>query len=58
MNWEQIKGNWNQLKGGVKVQWGKLTDDDLQRLMENADGYVGNARRYAAELVDITPARG
>ena len=32
----------------------QLTDDDLQRLMENADGYVGNARRYAAELVDIT----
>lgn len=36
----------------------QLTDDDLQRLMENADGYVGNARRYAAELVNITPARG
>lgn len=29
MNWDQIKGNWKQLKGKVQMQWGKLTDDDL-----------------------------
>ncbi len=29
MNAERIKGNWKQLKGKVKEQWGKLTDDDL-----------------------------
>ena len=29
MNKDIIEGNWNQLKGKVKEQWGKLTDDDL-----------------------------
>ncbi len=30
MNWDRIEGNWKQLKGDVKVKWGKLTDDDLE----------------------------
>lgn len=29
MNWNKIEGNWKQLKGKAKEQWGKLTDDDL-----------------------------
>ena len=29
MDWDQIEGNWKQLTGKVKEQWGKLTDDDL-----------------------------
>ncbi|GAA4125074.1 hypothetical protein GCM10023067_37890 [Aminobacter aganoensis] len=29
MNWNQIEGNWEQFKGKVQAQWGKLTDDDL-----------------------------
>ncbi len=29
MNLDIIKGNWNQVKGKVKAQWGKLTDDQL-----------------------------
>ena len=29
MNWDTIKGNWNQVKGRVQQNWGKLTDDDL-----------------------------
>lgn len=29
MNWDRIEGNWKQLTGKAKVQWGKLTDDDL-----------------------------
>lgn len=29
VNWDVIKGNWNQLKGEARVQWGKLTDDDV-----------------------------
>jgi len=29
MNRDIIEGNWKQLKGKVKVQWGRLTDDDL-----------------------------
>jgi uncharacterized protein YjbJ (UPF0337 family) len=29
MNWDRIEGNWKQIKGKVKTQWGKLTDDDF-----------------------------
>jgi len=30
MNQDTIKGQWKQLTGKLKSQWGKLTDDDLQ----------------------------
>lgn len=29
MNTDIFEGKWKQLKGQVKVRWGKLTDDDL-----------------------------
>ena len=29
MNWDRIQGNWKQVVGKAKAQWGKLTDDDL-----------------------------
>lgn len=41
MNWEQVKGNWNQLKGSAKIQWGELTDDDLQQIEGDRDKLIG-----------------
>lgn len=35
MNRDRIEGNWKQLKGKVKQQWGKLTDDDLDQIEGN-----------------------
>jgi len=32
MNWDRIEGNWKQLSGKVKVRWGKLTNDDVDRI--------------------------
>lgn len=32
MNWDQIEGNWKQVKGKAIAQWGKLTDDELDRV--------------------------
>jgi uncharacterized protein YjbJ (UPF0337 family) len=29
VDWNRVEGNWKQVKGKVKEQWGKLTDDDL-----------------------------
>ena len=29
MDWNRVEGNWKQVKGSIKEQWGKLTDDDL-----------------------------
>ena len=32
MNWDFVQGNWKQVAGKVKQQWGKLTDDDLAKI--------------------------
>jgi Uncharacterized protein conserved in bacteria len=37
MNKDRIEGNWKQLKGKVKQQWGKLTDDDLDQIEGNTE---------------------
>ena len=41
MNWDQIEGNWNKLKGHVRTQWGKLTDDDLEVVAGKRDKLAG-----------------
>ena len=41
MNKTELKGNWNTIKGNVKEQWGKLTDDDLSRIDGQRDQLVG-----------------
>jgi uncharacterized protein YjbJ (UPF0337 family) len=41
MNWDQIKGNWHQLKGKAREAWGDLTDDDLARLEGSQEQLVG-----------------
>jgi uncharacterized protein YjbJ (UPF0337 family) len=47
MNWEQVRGNWNQAKGELKKQWGKLTDDDFAQVNGDRDKLVGRIQeRY------------
>jgi uncharacterized protein YjbJ (UPF0337 family) len=52
MNWDVIKGNWNQLKGNAREQWGKFTDDDLEVIAGKRDQLVGKLQErygYARE---------
>jgi uncharacterized protein YjbJ (UPF0337 family) len=45
--WDQIKGGWNQFKGEVRKQWGKLTDDDLEVIRGERDKLIGRLQeRY------------
>jgi uncharacterized protein YjbJ (UPF0337 family) len=47
MNWDQIEGKWKQMKGSVKQQWGKLTDDDLDVIAGRREKLVGKLQeRY------------
>lgn len=47
MNSDQIAGNWKQMKGKVKEQWGKLTDDDITVIEGKRDQLVGRVQeRY------------
>ena len=41
MNWDTVAGNWTQLKGKVKEQWGKLTDDELDMIAGQRDQLAG-----------------
>ncbi len=47
MNATEMKGKWNQLKGQVKMEWAKLTDDDLLEVAGRQDKLVGKLQeRY------------
>lgn len=47
MNWDQVEGKWKQMKGSVKQQWGKLTDDDLDVIAGQRDKLIGKVQeRY------------
>ena len=47
MNEDILKGQWTQLKGRVREQWGKLTDDDLDRIQGKSEQLVGRLQeRY------------
>lgn len=37
MNWDVIECNWKQFTGHVKEQWGKLTDDQLEKIAGKRD---------------------
>jgi uncharacterized protein YjbJ (UPF0337 family) len=41
MDWNRVEGNWKQFKGKVKEQWGKLTDDDLDKVAGKRDQLEG-----------------
>ena len=41
MNWDQVEGKWEQMKGAVKAKWGKLTDDDLKLIAGRREQLIG-----------------
>ena len=47
MNDDTLKGKWLQLKGEVRRQWGKLTDDDVAQIEGNSEKMIGKLQeRY------------
>jgi len=47
MNKDIIAGNWKQLKGKVRQQWGKLTDDDFDVIAGRSTELAGRIQeRY------------
>ncbi len=41
MNSDTLQGRWKQLRGNIKIAFGKLTDDDLLQADGNADKLLG-----------------
>ncbi len=47
MNQDIVKGKWTQLKGKIREQWGKLTDDDLAEIEGRQESAIGRLQeRY------------
>ena len=47
MNWDRIEGNWKQVTGKAKEQWGKLTSDDFDVVAGRRDQLAGKIQeRY------------
>ena len=41
MNATELQSKWNRIKGEIRSQWGKLTDDDIERIAGNKDKLIG-----------------
>lgn len=59
MNKDIFEGKWKQMRGEAKSWWGKLTDDDLDRVAGKADVLAGllqekygYTREHAADEID------
>ena len=49
---DKIKGNWNQIKGKLKQQWGDLTDDDLTYAEGKEDEMLGRIQKRTGASKD------
>ncbi len=52
----QLKGNWNELKGKAKQEYGQLTDDDLAYAEGQEDELLGKLQnklgKSRQEIID------
>lgn len=53
MNEDTLKGQWTQLRGKVREQWGKLTNDDLDQIHGQSEQLIGKIQeRYGVARDD------
>jgi len=48
----KVKGNWNELKGKIKQQYGELTDDDLIYEEGKDDELLGRIQKKIGKTKD------
>lgn len=46
MNKDIAAGNFKQLKGKIKQQWGKLTDDEIDEIEGNTEILAGKLQEH------------
>jgi uncharacterized protein YjbJ (UPF0337 family) len=52
MNKLTIKGNWNEIKGKLKQQYGQLTDEDLVFAEGKEDELLGRLQKKTGKTKD------
>jgi len=54
MNKDQLQGKWRQVRGSIKKEWGRLTDDELDQVQGNYDQLIGKIQeRYGTSREEI-----
>ena len=48
----KLKGNWNEMKGKMKQEYGNMTDDDLKREEGKDDEFVGRLQQKLGKTKD------
>jgi len=48
----KLKGTWNELKGKLKQQYAKLTDDDLTYVEGKEDELLGRLQKKTGKTQD------
>ena len=67
MDWDTLKAGWTQARGRIRMQWGKLTDDQLNVIEGRREVLLGKlqdtygitaeeAERQVREWEDADPA--
>ncbi|MCW5657804.1 MAG: CsbD family protein [Burkholderiaceae bacterium] len=57
MNWDRVEGNWKLVKGRLKEQWGKLTDDDLDVIAGKRDQLSGKIQERYGLARDVADSQ-
>jgi len=54
INEEILKGKWNEIKGEIRTQWGKMTDDELEKSKGNLTSITGIIQqRYGSKKEEV-----
>lgn len=54
MNWDQVEGNWKQVKGALQAKWGELTDDELDVVAGDREALEGKIQeRYGSAKEEV-----
>ena len=60
MDWNRVEGNWKQVQGKARQQWGRLTDNDQELDKGKRDELAGRiqerygiAKDAAEHLLDV-----
>lgn len=54
MNNDIIQGKWNEIKGEIRSQWGKLTEDEIETSSGNMTSIAGLIQqRYGAKKEEV-----
>ena len=55
MNRDTLKGKWTELKGSIRTQWGKLTDDDVDQVQGEFEQLLGRIQqRYGRTREEVS----